>query len=208
MQPQQKQLKSSSAAGNSSVEQLLNPPLRFLPVAFGTAASKSKSTGSTFRGTARAKELDAGGSSSGSGDNSRSAGTLPLRSREVSSSSTSPPRETPGAASEALYRGSFPRPRHLAFLRRLGLRTIVSLTPKSIEQYAKEDEGSAQTLAWCREQGVKVVHIKCEKAKEVETIGISPQAALEAIRVSVLDTAQSAGQVSERSPSSTPCRSS
>lgn len=79
--------------------------------------------------------------------------------------------------SECLYRGAYPKPRNLRFLETLHLRTIVSLTPKPIDddpaiiQWAHAQNGGA---------GIRMVHVRTEKPKE-ETGGLTREGAARAM---------------------------
>jgi tyrosine-protein phosphatase OCA6 len=59
-----------------------------------------------------------------------------------------------------LYRGAYPRENNLRFLKRLRLRSIVSLLPK---------EPSAEIVQFCREQRIELRHFTVPKFKEGET---------------------------------------
>lgn len=86
-----------------------------------------------------------------------------------------------------LYRGSLPRPLNTPFLSQLNLKTIISLTPKSIQHY--EDNGDLPSsrrgrptpdsalgqgtelegesvVEWISRTGIRVVTIKVGKAKD------------------------------------------
>ncbi|KDN43956.1 hypothetical protein K437DRAFT_257263 [Tilletiaria anomala UBC 951] len=156
-------------AHQSSQCKALNPPLRFAPVAFTAQPPHA-----ALQPPPSPQPPSSSSASEPSSSDARDGAVRFTRGSSVASS-----------AAEAVYRGSHPRPRHLAFLRQLGLRTILSLTPKSLVKYADdaEDEGGRVVLDWCKEHHVRIVHIKCEKVKEVETIGISQASALEALRV-------------------------
>lgn len=78
---------------------------------------------------------------------------------------------------QSLFKGSFPRARHLPFLSRLKLKSILSLTPKPIEVV---DKG---VLEWCREGGIHVHHIRCDKPKD-DGGGLSREGAAKALMVS------------------------
>jgi hypothetical protein len=64
-------------------------------------------------------------------------------------------------SSESIYRGSYPHARNLRFLRRLQLRTIVSLTPAPLP---------AATLAWAEKEGIECVWFEVGAAGE-ESLG-------------------------------------
>lgn len=94
-----------------------------------------------------------------------------------SDSSTGPYSSRVTSFSECLYRGAYPKQRNLRFLETLHLRTIVSLTPKPIDddpvlaQWAKTQNG---------EVGIAMVHIRTEKPKE-ETGGLTREGAARAL---------------------------
>ena len=79
--------------------------------------------------------------------------------------------------SECMYRGAYPKHRNLRFLETLHLRTIISLTPKPIDQ----DESLRE---WAESQnggsGIRLVHVRTEKPKE-ESGGLSREGAARAI---------------------------
>ena len=75
---------------------------------------------------------------------------------------------------QSVYKGSFPRQRHLQFLSHLNLKTILSLTPKSISAV---DEG---LMKWCEERRITVHHIRCDKPKD-DGGGISKENATKAL---------------------------
>ncbi|RKP00219.1 hypothetical protein CXG81DRAFT_13507, partial [Caulochytrium protostelioides] len=58
---------------------------------------------------------------------------------------------------ENLTRGAYPKPRNFRFLRRLGLQTILSLTPKPPNDALQ---------AFCAEHGIRSIHLPVVKAKE------------------------------------------
>ncbi|KAH9263522.1 hypothetical protein BASA83_013078 [Batrachochytrium salamandrivorans] len=63
-----------------------------------------------------------------------------------------------GAVEEDLYRGGYPKDRNLRFLARLGLRTIVSLTPNPLSE--------PHLLAFTAANGITLIHIRVDKPKE------------------------------------------
>ncbi|PRP77163.1 hypothetical protein PROFUN_15044 [Planoprotostelium fungivorum] len=58
---------------------------------------------------------------------------------------------------DQLYRGSYPNPKNFKFLKRLKLKTIVSLVPTS---------PTAELAQFCREQQINNIHFSCPKFKE------------------------------------------
>lgn len=86
-----------------------------------------------------------------------------------------------------VYRGSLPKPANLPFLSTLRIRTVISLTPKSLASYEEagelpvrtrravsgarrgeddEDESEEGVGAWVEREAVRVVHVKVGKAKD------------------------------------------
>jgi Tyrosine phosphatase family len=63
-----------------------------------------------------------------------------------------------------LYRGSYPLPKNLAFLKHLQLKSILSLTPENL---------GSEVAMWCSAQGVQMMHIKLDKEakKKKQPIG-------------------------------------
>ncbi|KAI9358294.1 protein-tyrosine phosphatase, partial [Zopfochytrium polystomum] len=61
------------------------------------------------------------------------------------------------AVQEDLFRGSYPKPRNHRFLRRLRLRTILSLTP---------DPATPELRSLAEASGITLVHIRVDKPKE------------------------------------------
>lgn len=105
--------------------------------------------------------------------------------QDEASSSTPLPR---------LYSSSHPLPRHLPFLARLQLKTIVALTPKDpLKQVPAMEQ-------WAQRQDIQVKWIKVGAWKDVGTAAISNQVAEETISVS--ETAsQPANLPTEQTPS-------
>jgi tyrosine-protein phosphatase OCA6 len=62
-----------------------------------------------------------------------------------------------------LYRGSYPRHRNLEFLRRLRLRTILSLTPQTLGD-------DSEIARWCQAEGVRLVHITVDVEKKKSNV--------------------------------------
>ncbi|KXS13486.1 hypothetical protein M427DRAFT_100421, partial [Gonapodya prolifera JEL478] len=61
-----------------------------------------------------------------------------------------------GHVEEDLYRGGYPKSRNLRFLRRLRLRTLVSLTP---------DPPNDELLEFCREEKIESIHVPVPRPK-------------------------------------------
>ncbi|KAK9367476.1 tyrosine phosphatase family-domain-containing protein [Lipomyces kononenkoae] len=59
-----------------------------------------------------------------------------------------------GTVQPKLYRGLYPRKINIPFLRRLKLRTILSLTPEPLEEDIQN---------FCKEEGIEMKHIKLSK---------------------------------------------
>ncbi|KAJ3008646.1 hypothetical protein HKX48_008421 [Thoreauomyces humboldtii] len=62
-----------------------------------------------------------------------------------------------GMIEDDLYRGAYPKDRNFAFLSRLGLRTILSLTP---------DPANPALAAFCSANKINPVHVRVDKPKE------------------------------------------
>ncbi|KAK9323766.1 tyrosine phosphatase family-domain-containing protein [Lipomyces orientalis] len=60
-----------------------------------------------------------------------------------------------GIVQPKLYRGLYPRKINLPFLRRLKLKTILSLTPEPLED---------EIAKFCNDEGIKMTHIKTSKS--------------------------------------------
>jgi len=81
-------------------------------------------------------------------------------------------------SNQSIYKGAFPRRRNLPFLSRLRLKTILSLTPKSLE-VLDEDVSN-----WAKSNSISLIHVKCEKPKD-DGGGLSKEAAGKALVVSI-----------------------
>ena len=78
-------------------------------------------------------------------------------------------------SAESVYRGSYPHARNLRFLRRLGLRTVLSLTPGPLPE---------ATLAWAEKQGIQCIWLEVGAAGE-ESLGTGlKEAVKEGLQVS------------------------
>lgn len=98
-------------------------------------------------------------------------GTLSIGISNIGPSS----QQTAHSASyQSVYKGSFPRQRHLPFLSRLNLKTILSLTPKPISAVDED------LMKWCEERKITVHHIRCDKPKD-DGGGISKENAVKAL---------------------------
>jgi len=63
-----------------------------------------------------------------------------------------------GHVEDDVYRGSYPKLRNLRFLKRLRLKTIVSLTPDPVEYEGFQN--------FCKEQNIEYIHVRVEKPKD------------------------------------------
>ncbi|ORX82144.1 hypothetical protein BCR32DRAFT_219676 [Anaeromyces robustus] len=63
-----------------------------------------------------------------------------------------------GHVEDNVYRGGYPKLRNLRFLKRLRLKTVVSLTPDPVEYEAFKE--------FCKEQNIEYIHIRVEKPKD------------------------------------------
>ena len=91
---------------------------------------------------------------------------------------TQPPTQT-----EILYRGSIPSARNLAFLKPLGIRTIVYLQKTPI------DDGDG-LVRWAQRRKVELKWIKAEEMSE-EKLGIGKAEMSDVLRVSTVWTSGS-----------------
>ncbi|BFZ60414.1 protein-tyrosine-phosphatase [Saitoella coloradoensis] len=98
-----------------------------------------------------------------------------------------------------IYRGSYPHPSNLPFLRRQKLKTIISLTPKPLETYlstepsdqdqAQKDDPhhiagkNAQITTWCRDHGITLIHLPVEAGKTKKELGLSTTTARSAVNL-------------------------
>ncbi|KAK9388115.1 tyrosine phosphatase family-domain-containing protein [Lipomyces mesembrius] len=101
----------------------------------------------------------------------RSSGSTPtIRGHNVPKSTCVNGHATPGEANDPpllvtplrygtvqpkLYRGLYPRKINLPFLRRLKLKTILSLTPEPLEDEIQK---------FCNDEGIKMTHLKTSKS--------------------------------------------
>lgn len=84
--------------------------------------------------------------------------------------------DTDPSAQQHLYRGAYPKARNRPFLSRLNLKTILSLTPKPLEQ-------DKETAQWAAAKGIRLAHVRTEKPKD-ESGGLSRDGAGRALMVS------------------------
>ncbi|KAJ1549793.1 hypothetical protein HK405_002294, partial [Cladochytrium tenue] len=80
-----------------------------------------------------------------------------------------------GTVEENLFRGSYPRQRNHRFLRRLRLRTILSLTP---------EPASPDLHAFADRHGVTLIHVRVDRPRE-DVIPLSFARCAAALRVMV-----------------------
>ena len=66
---------------------------------------------------------------------------------------------------EGVYRSGYPTVRNLRFLRRLGLRTVVSLTP--------EDDVNRDLASFCESEGVTRFHRRVERIREARSKSVT-----------------------------------
>ncbi|RUP49748.1 tyrosine phosphatase family-domain-containing protein, partial [Jimgerdemannia flammicorona] len=64
-----------------------------------------------------------------------------------------------GTVEDRLYRGAYPKSRNLRFLKRLKLKTLLSLVPDS-------PNTDADIRDFCAQQGIRLIHLKVGKMKE------------------------------------------
>lgn len=138
----------------------LVPPLRFSVVSLSSCTS----------------------SSSSSSQEAAAASAVPPNTPQ---SHQLPPSAGPAPSlSQALYRGSHPKPRNLPFLRRLRLRSILSLTPKPLASSGPSKEAAAAIVSWAESSSCRLEWVECEKGKEKE-VTLDKESADRAIAVSV-----------------------
>lgn len=81
-----------------------------------------------------------------------------------------------GVVQSNLYRGSYPKNHNKRFLQRLGLKTIVSVTPEPL------DEDMAE---FCKSEGIQMVYIQCagadSKSKKKRGVPVPYSAATKAV---------------------------
>lgn len=92
--------------------------------------------------------------------------------------STIPSTQINHPSAQSVYKGGFPRKRNIPFLRRLRLKTIISLIPKPLGSLDEE------VSDWAQSANVTLIHVKCEKPKE-DGGGLSKEAAAKALLVSL-----------------------
>ena len=124
--------------------------------------------------------------------------TPPLRFSTVAFSSVDHPQYVDGSDPrahphhrESVYRGAYPKARNLYFLSRLHLRTVLSLTPRPLDNDAaliawsaptdpsRSDTSFADKIS---EHGIKLLHVRCEKPKD-ESGGLTREGAARALSI-------------------------
>ncbi|KAF9974228.1 hypothetical protein BGZ73_002414 [Actinomortierella ambigua] len=94
----------------------------------------------------------------------------------MSSNPWSPPPLIPpfrfGTVEHEVYRGAYPKQRNLRFLKRLKLRTVLSLIPDAVDD---------DFLQFCEEQGIRWVHLPVGKVKD--NVPLTYSRTVEAIQV-------------------------
>ncbi|KAK9457036.1 Oca6p [Dipodascopsis uninucleata] len=103
--------------------------------------------------------------SSGDADYHMSSSIETIKERTASTRTVKEECETPllvtplryGIVQPKLYRGLYPRKINLPFLRRLKLKTILSLTPEPLNDDVR---------AFCDQEGIEMIHIKTTKASK------------------------------------------
>jgi tyrosine-protein phosphatase OCA6 len=75
-----------------------------------------------------------------------------------------------------LYRGTYPHPQNIRFLKRLNLKTILSLTPEPL---------SGEVMEFAKENGIQLIHLCCgpmkTKSKKKRPVPITAEQAREAV---------------------------
>ncbi|GJJ68165.1 tyrosine-protein phosphatase OCA6 [Entomortierella parvispora] len=79
-----------------------------------------------------------------------------------------------GTVEPELYRGAYPKPRNLRYLKRLKLRTILSLIPDTPDDVFQE---------FCRKQGIRVIHLPVDKVKD--NVPLTYNRAVEAVQIMI-----------------------
>ncbi|KAG0261967.1 hypothetical protein DFQ27_002683 [Actinomortierella ambigua] len=94
----------------------------------------------------------------------------------MSSNPWSPPPLIPpfrfGTVELEVYRGAYPKQRNLRFLKRLKLRTVLSLIPDAMDD---------DFLQFCEEQGIRWIHLPVDKVKD--NVPLTYSRTVEAIQV-------------------------
>ncbi|CDW98894.1 hypothetical protein [Sporisorium scitamineum] len=97
---------------------------------------------------------------------------------------------------ESVYRGAYPKARNLSFLSRLHLRTVLSLTPRPLDNDAallawsssaaepsSSTSSTTETVAYnVSKHGIQLLHVRCEKPKD-ESGGLTREGAARALSI-------------------------
>ncbi|KAJ3410424.1 hypothetical protein HDV05_003810 [Chytridiales sp. JEL 0842] len=156
----------------------------------GSAASSVRGSTATVKrqsSTSNATDSYGGGGARASSSSTAASAVMSLADRTRGTSSTTsttsrliyssplyqtsysrlPPIYPPfrfATVEEGLYRGGYPKPRNHRFMKRLNLKTIVSLTP---------DPPSTSLLEFCQLYNITTLHIRVDKPKEEEDVPFS-----------------------------------
>ncbi|KAK9451380.1 tyrosine phosphatase family-domain-containing protein [Limtongia smithiae] len=79
-----------------------------------------------------------------------------------------------GTVQPKVYRGLYPRKINLPYLRRLQLKTILSITPEPLIPEIQE---------FCREQGIQMIHIKTPKPSKKKLVSLTNDEVTRAIEI-------------------------
>ncbi|KAF9901141.1 hypothetical protein EC991_006456 [Linnemannia zychae] len=77
-----------------------------------------------------------------------------------------------GTVEPEVYRGAYPKQRNLRYLKRLKLKTILSLVPDEPDEVFQE---------FCREQGIRPIHLSVDKVKD--NVPLTYNRAVEAVQI-------------------------
>ncbi|KAG0273790.1 hypothetical protein BGZ95_010394 [Linnemannia exigua] len=77
-----------------------------------------------------------------------------------------------GTVEPEVYRGAYPKQRNLRYLKRLKLKTILSLVPDEPDEIFQE---------FCREQGIQPIHLSVDKVKD--NVPLTYNRAVEAVQI-------------------------
>lgn len=81
------------------------------------------------------------------------------------------------AVESGLYRGTYPHAQNIRFLKRLGLKTILSLTPEPL---------SGEVVDFANENGIELLHLSCgpmqAKSKKKRAVPITSEQARDAVQ--------------------------
>lgn len=85
------------------------------------------------------------------------------------------PCDDDNVAHQILYRGSIPAARNAAFVRRLGVKTLICMRKKPLKE-------TDPFLNWASKNGINVVWVKADKMGE-ETLGMDRDEVTEVLKV-------------------------